>query len=115
MMKKIMMILALTNVIVSRLPEHRVTGTPTARANYQTEEVVVHTGTKNAEEVNIVIVGALGLAKTKKIHNAEPVLDHIIDKIEYNSLPLCIKTLFIHTLVWPHRQCLVILLCITSM
>ena len=66
MMKKIMMILVLTNIIVSRPPEHRPTGTPTARANYQTEEVVVHTGTKNAEEVNIVIVEALGLAKPKK-------------------------------------------------
>ena len=104
-----------TNSIASGPPECRLTGTPTARANYQTEEVVVHTGTKNAEEVNIVIVGALGLAKTKKIHTAELVLDHIVDKIEYNSLSLCTKTLFIHTLLWPHRQCLVILLCITSM
>ena len=34
MMKKIMMILVATNIVASRPPERRPTGTPTARANY---------------------------------------------------------------------------------
>ena len=59
MMKTIMMVLVATNVVARTLTDWNADRS-------QKEEVVVHTETKNAEEVNIVIVVALGLAKTKK-------------------------------------------------
>ena len=42
MMKKIMMFLVATNVVASRLPESRPTGTPTARAKNEDKSNMEH-------------------------------------------------------------------------